>query len=134
MADPAAVFARGHVQAQMQAIFNAPIAAIGGEHLPGREGCRRAGADQPLGFDLIGLAIFLLLALDEASQACRLGYTRKASRFGAGRKANQTAGFGPSSVDFEVLNQILRMGFKKKCPTDARRGLARWRLLQAGCL
>jgi hypothetical protein len=51
--DAAPVLAGDHVQAEVQARFNAPVLSVGLEHLLGIEVGGRTGTDQILGFDFL---------------------------------------------------------------------------------
>ena len=136
VADATPVFARAHIQAQMQSILNAPIPPVGVQHLPRRKQGSCSRAEQPFGFDLGRLVLRpfgVRLALDEAREPGGLLDGRKADLFGRGVEVDQTARFGAAAVEFITLDQLAQRSLKKKRAANARKALAPFGPPPVGC-
>jgi len=95
MAHAAAVFAGDHIQAQVEARFDAPMAAVGFQHLPGAERGGRARAEQIFGFDLFG---GILVAVNTTGQPGGLLHKGEDDGGGGGVPGPEAAGLGATAV------------------------------------
>ena len=127
----AAVFFGGHIQAQVQARFNAPIAAVGSQHFPGTEGGAGARTEQILGFDLCG-GVFL--TVEAAGQPGRLLHEGENHGLGRGVEGDEAARLRAAAIAFTGLGGG---GFnfrgKKRAP-DLGRVVARFPRRPSDCL
>lgn len=101
MAHAAAVLAGDDIQAQMQARFDAPVTTVGLEHCGGAEGRPWLGAEQVLGFDVLG---GLFLGIETAGQPGRLFDKGKGDSRSRGVKRDEAAGLGAAPIAFAGLN------------------------------
>ena len=123
VADAAAIFSSDHIEAQVQARFDAPIAAVRLQHLLSGERRTWAGAKEIFGFDVIGGTF---LTVHTTGQPGRLLHKREISGFGGGRERNQAARFGAIAVEFaELRNGGFGVRGKKRA-TDPGRVVARF--------
>ena len=131
VANAAAVFSGGHIQAQVQARFNAPIAAVGSQHFPGTEGGAGARTEQILGFDLCG-GVFL--TVKAAGQAGRLLHEGESHGLGRGVEGDEAARLGAAAIALAELNRVgFNLRGKKRAP-NLGRVVARFRRRPSDCL
>ena len=131
VANAAAVFAGGHIQAQVQARFNAPMAAVGLQHFPGAEGGAGARTEQILGLDVLGR---VFLTVEAAGQTGGLLHEGESHGLGRGVEGDKAARLGAAAIEFADLN---RVGFKlrgKKRATNLGRVVARFWRRPSDCL
>lgn len=96
VAHAAAVFTGDDVQALVQSVFDAPVVAIGSEHLLGVHLPGRARGEQKLYF---GLFDRLARKVNPAGEPGGLLGKGKVDAGGADLKGAQTTFFGPPAVD-----------------------------------
>lgn len=96
VAHPAAVFTGDDVQTLVQSVFDAPVVAIGSEHLLGVQLPGRARGEQKLYFGLFG---GLARKVNPAGEPSGLLGKGKVDASGADLKGAQTTCFGPPAVD-----------------------------------
>ena len=128
---PAAIFSGNDVQPLVQAVFNAPVFAIGIEHLLGVHLRRRTGGHQEFYFRVLGWLAWDLNGPRELGGWFGEGETDAG---GADRKSGQATLFGAAAVDLSALRGGSFVLRGKKRATNSKRVVARsWRL-RADCL
>jgi len=128
---PAAVFSGTDVQALMQPVFDAPILAIGLEHLPGVQLRGRTRGEEKLNFGLFGR---LAWNLNPAREPGRLFRKGKVDAAGADRKGFQAPRFGTPAVDLRALGGGSCVPRGKRRAPDRDGVVARSARLRADCL
>ena len=130
VAHAAAVFPGDHIQAQMQAGFDAPMAEVGLQHLAGAEHAGGEGAEEMLGFDLGGGK---LVAVNTTGQPGGLLHKRESDGGAAGGEGPEGAGLGAAALAFTGLDQGRRRGRGKNRATDLGKVVARFPECLFGC-
>lgn len=100
MADPTAVFAGDHIQAEVETGFDIPIPAVGPEHLLGTDLGGGARTDQVFGLDALG---GFALAVAAAGQAGGLLHEGETDGGGGGVKSDQATRLGAAAVELTGL-------------------------------
>ena len=127
VAHTAAVFSGDDIQAQMQARFDAPMAAVGLEHFGGAQGSAGLRREQVLGFDALGR---LFLGVEAAGQPGGLFDEGEGDGRGGGVKGDKAAGLGAAPIPFAGLNGGRLELRGERRATDPGRVVARfWRRL-----
>lgn len=125
VANAAAVFAGRHIQAQVQARFNAPIAAVGSQHFLGAEGGAGTRTEQVLGLDLRG-GVFLTVAA--AGQTGGLLHERESHGLGRRVEGDEAARLGAAAIALADLNRVgFNLRGKKRAPNLDRVVARFWR-------
>ena len=131
IADPAAIFSGGDIQAQMQAGFDAPILAIGLKHLLGTHlGCP-TGAEEVFGFDALRR---MAPAIEAASESGGLLHKGEVGCRGCEVERNQAARFSAAPIELTGLGE---RPFGQRGENRARsfdRAVARFGRSRADCL
>ena len=131
VANAAAVFSGRHIQAQVQACFNAPIAAVSSQHFPSAEGGTGTRTEQILGLDLRG-GVFL--TVEAAGQTGGLLHEGESHGLGRGVEGDEATRLGAAAIALADLN---RVGFslrgKKRAP-NLGRVVARFGRRPSDCL
>src|SRR5262249_53874796 len=127
----AAILPSNDVQALMQAVFDTPVVAIGGEHLLRVHLRPWPGSHQIFYFGVFG---WLTRDLNGTSELSGLFGKRGTDASGTDGKGPQAAVFGSTAIDFRGLSggRLVQRG--KMRATDGNRVLARWWRLQVDCL
>ena len=131
VADAAAIFSSDHIQSQVQARFDAPMPAVGLQHLLGWKRRAGTGTKEILGFDFGGGTF---LTVDAAGQSGRLLDKRENDRLGGGVERDEAAGLGAAAIDFAGLDGGGLSFRGKKRATNLRRVVARFPTRPSDCL
>ena len=127
---PAAVFSGNDVQSLMQPVFDAPILAIGLDHLLGVHLGRRTRGDEKLNFGFFGR---LAWNLNPAREPGRLFRKGKVDATGTDSKGFKAPLFGTPAIDLRALGRGSCVLRGKKRATDLDRVVARSSRLRADC-
>jgi len=130
VAHAAAVFPGDDIQAQVQARFDAPVAAVGCQHVLGVQRGGWARAQEILRFDLFGR---MLVTVNTTGQPRRLFDKGEHDGRGRGREGLEGAGLGAAAVAFTRLDQGRRRQRGKNRATDLGQVVARFRGRLFGC-
>jgi hypothetical protein len=129
--DATAVLTSNHIESEMKAGFNAPVSAVGFEHLLSIHLCRGARAQQVLGFYFLG---WFAGAVDAAGQPSGLLCEGKGHSRRSGIKGDEATSFGPATIEFTGLNDGRLVPRGKMRPTAVYRAVARYRRHRIDCL
>ena len=131
VADAAAVFSGGHIQAQMQPGFDTPMASVGLQHFRGAQGSTGARTEQIFSFDLLGR---LLLTVEGAGEPGCLLHEGETDGLGPCVERDQAARLGAAAIEFAGLDGV-RFDFRgKRRATDFGRVVARFGRRLSDCL
>ena len=131
MAHAAAIFAGADIQAQVQTGLDAPVAAVGLEHLQRAELGLGPGRQQILRFDFFRGPPG---TVKTAGQPGRLFHKRESHALGGGGENEQGARFEPAAVEFTNLKAISLIWRGKRRATDPGQVVARSPRPPFGCL
>lgn len=115
----------------MKAGFNAPVPAVGFEHLLRIHLCSGARAQQVLGFNFLG---WFAGVVDATGQPSGLLGEGKGHARGRRIKGNEATSFGPATIEFTRLNDGRLVPRGKMRATADYRAVARYLRHRIDCL
>ncbi len=131
IAHAAAILSGAHVQAQVQAGLDSPVAAVSLEHLQSRELGLWQRGQQIFGFDFFG---GLVWAVEATGQPGRLLHKGKIGARCGGVEDNQSASFSSAAVEIAKLDAVRLILRGKGRATDLCKVVARSQRPPFDCL